>query len=254
MKKVLPFLGLVLGLWLGWALSPTNQPAGPAEPQTPAETVPTLVELLDKRQAAAQEEAAASDDPGPETEAAESPDRPPAEDRPEAPSPAPEPGVRVVPGQSPQEILRQLRPSSWSATPRTITVRRVDTSSPAAAPKLRARASQSATNPGQPTTPPGGDYCLLAYQYQDWSGDIAYAVCMAESSGRPNAINLDDFHDSCRGSYGLFQIACLHADPEAMLDPQANVAMALRIYQRGNSWQPWGAYTNGAYRRYLPQT
>ena len=73
---------------------------------------------------------------------------------------------------------------------------------------------------------------------------------MGESSGKPRAINPRDKHNGCNGSYGLFQIACIHANPDDMLDPKLNVKKAYEIYQR-NGWQPWAAYTGGSYQRYL---
>ena len=95
--------------------------------------------------------------------------------------------------------------------------------------------------------------CRLAYNYDNWSADIAYAVCMAESRGKATATNSRDRHRGCVGSHGLFQIACIHAPKTEMYDPAKNVAMANKIYLRKNSFKPWGAYTNGSYRKYLPR-
>lgn len=76
---------------------------------------------------------------------------------------------------------------------------------------------------------------------------------MAESRGDPNAANRTDVHRDingaviCRGSFGLMQISCHHGE---LFDPERNMAEAYRKYsQRG--WQPWGAYTSGAYKKYL---
>lgn len=74
---------------------------------------------------------------------------------------------------------------------------------------------------------------------------------MGESSGRPKAVNKRDRHKGCSGSYGLFQIACFWADPQDMLDPHKNIEKARWLYKR-SGWQPWGAYTNGRYQRYMP--
>jgi hypothetical protein len=47
------------------------------------------------------------------------------------------------------------------------------------------------------------------------------------------------------------QIACIHGANESTT-PEQNMAMAYKIYKDwGNSWQPWGAYTNGSYKKYL---
>ena len=87
------------------------------------------------------------------------------------------------------------------------------------------------------------------YNY-DWDVNVAYAVCMAESGGNPNAINWNDQHNGCVGSAGLFQIACIHTNYSHELDPQRNVQKAYEIYKR-SGWGPWGAWSSGAYLKYL---
>lgn len=94
--------------------------------------------------------------------------------------------------------------------------------------------------------------------------DIAVAVALAESSGRPAAIGDRDLpHRGCR-SYGLWQInSCpardardpvrRGADPAPLLDPAVNAAAAWSISSRGTNWRPWTTYRTGAYRRYMPQ-
>lgn len=84
----------------------------------------------------------------------------------------------------------------------------------------------------------------------NWDKKIAYAVCMAESAGNPNAANLNDKHNGCTGSYGLMQIACIHTGKTAEYDPIRNMDKAFEIYSRSN-WKPWGAYTSGAYLKHL---
>ena len=87
-----------------------------------------------------------------------------------------------------------------------------------------------------------GNHCYLAYKYSDWPANIAYAICMGESNGRPQAINWADKHKgrnyNCVGSFGLFQIACFHYDPDKLLDPEYNVAKANEIYHQ--EWQLYG--------------
>jgi hypothetical protein len=94
----------------------------------------------------------------------------------------------------------------------------------------------------------------LVEQYK-WDVDIAMAVMSAESGGNPNAENLSDVHRDmygnviCYGSFGLFQISC-HGGQ--IFDPTANVQAAwIKYINAGNSWSPWGAYTSGAYYKYL---
>ena len=91
--------------------------------------------------------------------------------------------------------------------------------------------------------------CEIASHY-DWDYRIAYAVCMAESNGNPNAANLNDKHNGCTGSYGLMQIACIHTGKVAEYNSERNMEKAYEIYTR-SGWKPWGAYTSGAYTKYL---
>lgn len=81
-----------------------------------------------------------------------------------------------------------------------------------------------------------------------WNDDVAYAVCMAESGGNPDATNMNDHHGQCRGSFGLMQLACFHTSNP--LNPQENIRVAHQIWQE-QGWQPWGAYTSGAYLKYV---
>lgn len=90
--------------------------------------------------------------------------------------------------------------------------------------------------------------CDLVYNYSNWDTSVAYAVCMAESGGNSNAANYNDNHGSCRGSFGLMQLACFWIPNPT--DPIANMAKANEIYSR-SGWSPWGAYTSGAYTKYL---
>lgn len=89
-------------------------------------------------------------------------------------------------------------------------------------------------------------YRPLVAQYS-WNVDIAMAVMRAESGCRPLAANYKDNHGVCMGSFGLFQISC-HGGK--IFDPEKNVAAAWGKYQ-ARGWQPWGAFTNLSYKRYL---
>jgi hypothetical protein len=99
------------------------------------------------------------------------------------------------------------------------------------------------------------NYRYLVEQY-DWNVNTAMAVMQAESGCNPNAENWRDNHRTCIGSKGLFQLACfwptaLGYTYDSLYDPASNVAMAYQIYKRSNSWNAWGAFTNGSYTRYL---
>ena len=85
-----------------------------------------------------------------------------------------------------------------------------------------------------------------------WEDPVtAVAVAMAESQLRQRALNLKDAHRGCDGSYGIFQIGCIHeTDPDTLFDVEYNIKRAREIYDE-SGWQPWGAFTNGSYKRYL---
>lgn len=99
------------------------------------------------------------------------------------------------------------------------------------------------------TEPPTLSGCEIVSRY-DWDYQTAYAVCMAESGGNPNATNMNDKHSGCVGSYGLMQIACIHTSGVGEVDPEKNMAKAYEIYQR-SGWKPWGVFTSGAYLKFL---
>ncbi len=91
-------------------------------------------------------------------------------------------------------------------------------------------------------------YYDIISQY-DWCVRTAYAVMMAESRANPKAVNWRDIHHNCRGSFGLFQLACFRGGEE-MYDPETNIQMAYELWQR-EGWKPWGAYTDGNYLKFL---
>lgn len=79
----------------------------------------------------------------------------------------------------------------------------------------------------------------------------ALAIARAESGLNPRAINAGDNHGVCKGSYGVFQVGCVHGiPPETLYDPVFNIKKARKLYdERG--WEPWGAYTNGSFRKHM---
>jgi hypothetical protein len=89
-------------------------------------------------------------------------------------------------------------------------------------------------------------YRSLISQYS-WNVNVAMAIMQAESGCNPNAANWTDSHSTCKGSFGLFQIACFSGQ---VYDPAQNISIAYQKYQ-ARGWQPWGAYTNGSYLKYL---
>lgn len=73
----------------------------------------------------------------------------------------------------------------------------------------------------------------------------AAAVALAESGGQPGAYNSS-------GASGLWQILGTVV-PGDVFDPQVNAQNAVKKYKdAGNSFSPWVAYTNGAYKSFAP--
>ncbi len=73
----------------------------------------------------------------------------------------------------------------------------------------------------------------------DWNTDVAIAVAKNESHFFPDAYN-PEWHDGCRGSYGVFQIGCIHGySEEEMFDWERNIEIAYQIWKR-EGWRPWG--------------
>ncbi len=95
-------------------------------------------------------------------------------------------------------------------------------------------------------------YSLI--EMYDWDARLMYAIMMAESGGNTNAVNKEDNHRSCKGSYGLFQIGCLHFGKYGINYanwnyPSTNIKAAYEIY-KVQGLRAWGVYTNGSYKRF----
>lgn len=71
----------------------------------------------------------------------------------------------------------------------------------------------------------------------NWHQETAYKVMMAESGGNPLAYN-PEWHKGCQGSYGLFQISCLHGEKEELLNPIKNTEIAYKLWV-SEGWRPW---------------
>ena len=88
------------------------------------------------------------------------------------------------------------------------------------------------------------------------------AIMMAESGGRPDAINNN--RNTGDLSYGLFQINMIDglgparmrqfnlASYDDLKDPNKNIDAAIQI-MRSSGLSTWGAYSNGSYKKYLDQ-
>lgn len=88
--------------------------------------------------------------------------------------------------------------------------------------------------------------------------NTAVAVAKAESGEYINekAYNPEWHYDEkgnaiCQGSYGAFQIACVHEpDVEKLYDFEYNLQKAKEIKEKSN-WFPWGGYTSGGWKKFL---
>lgn len=89
----------------------------------------------------------------------------------------------------------------------------------------------------------------------------AFAVALAESGGRPGAVGDESLVNNKWGpSYGIFQIRSLkdwrkfndpYRDATRLRDPRYNIQAAWVKSNKGTSWKPWSAYTNGAFTKFL---
>lgn len=109
-------------------------------------------------------------------------------------------------------------------------------------------------SPSSPSSTARSGDCSLVNKYDSWDKNVAYAVCMAESSGDSSNSNYNDVHRNadgsvrCIGSFGLMQLACFWISNP--YDAEANMRKANEIYN-SSGWSPWGAYTSGKYLKYL---
>lgn len=93
----------------------------------------------------------------------------------------------------------------------------------------------------------GGDceqYRHIIERY-DWHTETAMRVCQIESGGNPTAANWNDSHQGCSGSFGLFQVGCLHGYSKEQLErPIFNINVAYKIYKKQGWWGGWKTTMN----------
>lgn len=104
-------------------------------------------------------------------------------------------------------------------------------------------------------TPPSYEEIISKY---DWPDDIAIQVYLHEGGRNEMAYNPEWHYKTvmidgvptrvkdCQGSYGLFQMGCIHLreNPKLLWDPELNVKMAYELYKR-EGWRPWSVCLNG---------
>lgn len=70
-------------------------------------------------------------------------------------------------------------------------------------------------------------------------------IAKAESTGgdwiNPEAYN-PEWHKGCQGSYGVFQLACLHFEGEPTYDIDTQIAIAKHLYET-EGFRPWAVCT-----------
>ena len=91
----------------------------------------------------------------------------------------------------------------------------------------------------------------------------AYAISLAESGGRSNAIGDVSIQDEKWGpSIGLFQIRSLknwakwndpYRDAKRLPNPDFNAQAAWQKSNRGSNFKPWSAFTNASFLKHLPE-
>jgi murein DD-endopeptidase MepM/ murein hydrolase activator NlpD len=104
---------------------------------------------------------------------------------------------------------------------------------------------------------------LASHGFSGKSLRTAYAISIAESGGRSNAVGDVKLQDAKWGpSIGLFQIRSLKdwkkyndpfRDAKRLPDPGYNTQAALKKSHQGSNWKPWSTYTGGAYLKHLAE-
>ena len=100
-------------------------------------------------------------------------------------------------------------------------------------------------------------YQLLIDQGMDHhNATIGAAVMMAESRGKPRALNPRGEHsvglwqhnrDTGEDRHAFYGIS----NWSELEDPVTNARATYRLWKRQGGWTPWGAFTNGSYKDFL---
>ena len=103
---------------------------------------------------------------------------------------------------------------------------------------------------------------LYRQGFRGKSLETAFAVALAESGGRSKAAGDTGIQNGTYGpSLGVFQVRSLKKirpntgdkwrDPKRLMDPAFNLQAAWAISNQGKNWEPWSAYNNGSFTKYL---
>ncbi|MES2367815.1 MAG: transglycosylase SLT domain-containing protein [Pseudomonadota bacterium] len=104
-----------------------------------------------------------------------------------------------------------------------------------------------------PVKPPATPTDCTAVNGYNWNSRTAYAICMAESRGNPDATG---YNQNGTADRGLMQVNSIHADMvggnlASLYDPATNIKIAYSLSKGGTDWTAWSTYNNGAYRQWL---
>lgn len=84
---------------------------------------------------------------------------------------------------------------------------------------------------------------------------VAVAVCLAESTGFPGAVNNSNSGESAGSrDRGLWQINSKwhpEVSDQCAFDPECNARAMAKISKGGTAWGAWAAYNNGSYRQFM---
>ena len=127
---------------------------------------------------------------------------------------------------------------------------------PAPTPSPSGGTSQPAFKPGQLITQQQGTQLLIAQGMDPENARIGGAIMMAESGGKPGALNSNNEYslglwqhnrDTGEDRHNFYGIS----DWSELSDPVTNARATYKLWQRRGGWEDWGAYTNGSYAKFL---
>jgi len=110
--------------------------------------------------------------------------------------------------------------------------------------------------PGKPITQAQGTQLLIDQGMDPENARIGGAVMMAESRGKPGALNSNNEYslglwqhnrDTGEDRHNFYGIK----DWSELSDPETNARATYRLWKRQGGWEPWGAFTNGSYKDFL---
>ena len=149
-----------------------------------------------------------------------------------------------------------FKPGSYEGTPYTPLP--VTPSSPSSSSSSSSSSQPVSSAKGQTFTQSQMKQLLIDQGMDDNNATIGAAVGMGESSGESWRLNPNTDHEY---SLGLWQHnrdtgEDRHSfygikDWSELEDPVTNARATYRLWKRQGGWTPWGAYTNGSYKKYL---